>query len=281
MNPLASTAVLTGASGGLGRAFAVALAPHCSAMVLVGRDRERLAATARDAVQANRALDTLAVDGDLCAARMRERVLVAAEGFGQPVDLLINNAGISDFHDFGSQRPEIVQRLIDVNLTAPMLLTQTMLPALLRTRRAQIVNVGSIFGYLGYPGHAAYCATKFGLRGYSQALRRELADTPVAVRYFAPRATRTSLNTPEVTAMNRALGTREDDPEQVARLLVRFVSSTAWDRKIGFPERLYVLLNRLVPGINDGAIRGQLQTIRRFLPTAGRPARTAPEGDRP
>jgi len=130
-----------------------------------------------------------------------------------------------------------------------------------------VINIGSIFGYLGYPGFAVYCATKFGLRGFSQALRRELSDTPLRVRYFAPRAVRTALTTPAIAAMNRELKTAEDAPERVARALVDFIARDTWDRKIGFPEKLYVLLNRLAPSINDIAIRGQLGVIRRQLGT--------------
>jgi short-subunit dehydrogenase len=59
-----------------------------------------------------------------------------------------------------------------------------------------VVNVGSTYGSIGYPGYASYCATKFALRGFSEALRRELADTRVGVLYVAPRATRTSMNSP-------------------------------------------------------------------------------------
>jgi short-subunit dehydrogenase len=182
-----------------------------------------------------------------------------------PVDLLINAAGVNEFHPFESQSLASVERIIAVDLVAPMELTQCMLPLLKRAPRAQVVNVGSVFGYLGYPGFAAYCAAKFGLRGFSQALRRELADTNIAVRYFAPRATRTPLTTAAITAMNRELKTREDAPEAVARLLVKFVAGRAWDRTLGFPERLYVLLNHLAPGVNDSAIRRQLRVIRRHL----------------
>jgi len=139
------------------------------------------------------------------------------------------------------------------------------LPLLKRAPRAQVINIGSIFGYLGYPGFAVYCATKFGLRGFSQALRRELSDTAVTIRYFAPRAVRTPLTTPAIAAMNRELGTAEDAPEAVADALVAFIAASAWERKLGIPERLYVLLNHLLPAINDRAIRSQLRVIRRQL----------------
>jgi short-subunit dehydrogenase len=263
--------VLTGASGGLGRAMAAALAGDCDAMVLAGRDGARLAVLKRELQSRHAALAVETVAGDLTRSATRRQVRDACRALPQPVDVLINNAGINEFHEFESQEAGDVGRMLEVNLLAPMLLTQELLPLLKAAPSAQIVNVGSIFGYLGYPGFAAYCATKFGLRGFSQSLRRELADTAVKVRYFAPRTTRTALNSPAVSAMNRALGAREDTPEAVARELVRFLASDAWERKIGFPERLYVFLNQLVPAVNDKGIRAQLSTIKQHLPAAAPP----------
>ena len=257
--------VLTGASGGLGQAFARALAKHSSAMVLAGRDARKLHLL-EGMIAAETAEVTLrSVAGDLTQQTTQQEVLREAERSAEPVDLLINAAGVNEFHPVESHPPSSIERIIAVDLLAPMQLTQCMLPLLRRARRAQVINVGSVFGYLGYPGFTAYCAAKFGLRGFSQALRRELSDTNVAVRYFAPRAARTPLTTPAISAMNRELHTREDAPEVVARLLVKFVAGREWDCKLGFPERLYVLLNDLVPRLNDGVIRRQLSVIRRHL----------------
>ena len=257
--------VLTGASGGLGQAFAAALAPKCSTMVLVGRDDDRLDLVRSTIARRHPALALRTVNGDLTDAAVRQQVFDAAQAVPGSIDLLINAAGINDFRAFESQTGATIERLIMVNLLAPIQVTQTLLPLLKRAPRAQVINVGSIVGDLGYPGFAVYCAAKFGLRGFSQALRRELSDTNIAVRYFAPRATRTPLTTPTISAMNRELNTREDAPEHVARLLLHFIASESWDRKLGFPERLYVFLNRVVPWLNDKAIRGQLKVIRKHL----------------
>jgi short-subunit dehydrogenase len=197
---------------------------------------------------------------------VKRRVFDVAQSVPGPLNLLINAAGINDFEEFESQSAGTIERLISVNLLVPIQLTQLLLPLLKKAPRAQVINVGSIFGYLGYPGFAVYCATKFGLRGFSQALRRELSDTNISVRYFAPRATRTPLNSASVSAMNRELNTKEDMPESVAQMLLKFISRAGWERKVGFPERLFVFLNQLVPGVNDRAIRGQLKIIRKHLP---------------
>ena len=261
-------AVLTGASGGIGHAMAIALAGRCNALLLVGRDPHRLAALQKELL-AQRSLPVAVVAGDLTDDATRQRIHDAAGALPAPVDLLINNAGMNEFHDFESQSPETMSRLMEINLVAPMQLTHKLLPLLRRAPRAQIVNVGSIFGYLGYPGFAAYCASKFGLRGFSQALRRELADTAVSVRYFAPRATATALNSPAVAAMNRELRVQEDSPDVVAGMLLRFLDTDAWECKIGFPESFYAFLNQLLPVVNDNAIGRQLKTIRKHLPGSG------------
>jgi len=257
--------VLTGASGGLGQAFALALAPECRTMLLCGRDAIRLQALRQKLEAMYPWIEVRCAAGDLLESPAQEAVERAARGFPEPIDLLINAAGINDFSEFEHQEPAAMAQLVAVNLLAPILLTRRLLPLLKAAPSAQIINIGSIFGYIGYPGFALYCATKFGLRGFSQALRRELADTGVTVRYFAPRAVRTALNSAAVEGMNKELRSAEDEPEAVAAALVRFIGTTRWDRRLGFPERIYVWLNRIVPAVNDHAIRGSLPVIRKYL----------------
>lgn len=258
--------VLTGASGGLGAAFARRLAAHSRSMTLTGRDAERLHAVAARVRGAHPNLEVRTVAGELADPRTPDAILDAIRSTGGSVDLLINNAGANDFHAFESQPFATVESVLETNLLAPMRLIQRLLPLLKAAPRAQIVNIGSVFGYLGYPGYAVYCASKFGLRGFSQALARELADSGVSVRYFAPRFTRTALNGHAAERLNVALKVRADTPEQVAAALARFLESGRREQCLGFPERLYVALNQMLPRINDSAIRAQLATIRQHLP---------------
>lgn len=254
-------AVLTGASGGIGTAIARQLAPKCALLILVGRRQAALEALRRELQPCPVHL----VCGDLSDPDTLARIASVARGLGG-INLLVNNAGISDFHAFASQAPDVIESLLDTNLLAPMLLTRSLIPLLLEAPAAQIVNIGSVFGRIGFPGFAAYCAAKAGLAGFTQALRRELADSTVAVRHFAPRATRTAINSAAVSAMNGALGTAEDTPQQVAAALLRFLEGNAWQRILGAKERFFVLLNALLPALPDGAIRAQLPTIRKYLP---------------
>ncbi len=254
-------AVLTGATGGIGRAIALQLAPHCASLILMGRDSAKLEALKNELSQF--AVNVQIVSGDLCedstSVRLMDAVLAQ-----QGINLLINNAGISLFKSFENQTDKDITQLMLTNLISPMLLCKQLLPHL-KKESSQIINIGSIFGYLGFPGFSTYCASKFGLRGFSQSLRRELADTSVSVRYFAPRATKTSINSDQVMQMNAELKTDSDTPESVAGEFMKFLSGIAWEKKLGFKESFFVLMNNLFPGVPDKAIQGQLPIINKYL----------------
>jgi len=259
-------AVLTGATGGIGQQLALALAPACAALLLVGRDSEKLAALRQRLLAAHPDLSIDLVVADLGSETGRDRVLQAAQLLPGGANLLVNNAGISDFHAFAGQSSAVVESVLTTNLLAPILLCQKFVPLLLGQKSAQIINVGSVFGDIGYPGFAVYCASKFGLRGFTQALRRELSDSAVRVRYFAPRATRTGINSSAVNAMNAELKTQSDDPQRVAQAFMDFLVGNQNERILGWPEKLYVVLNRLRSQITDNAIGKQLAIIKRHLP---------------
>ena len=102
-----------------------------------------------------------------------------------------------------------------------------------------------------------------GLRGFSQALRRELADTGVAVVHLAPRAIATPLNTAAVDALNRELGHRSDRAEDVAEAIVAALRRGSHERHLGFPERLFARLNGIAPSLIDRGVAGKLAAIKR------------------
>jgi short-subunit dehydrogenase len=262
-------AILTGAGGGIGSAIAAAIAPLCESLLLVGRDTGRLGQLEQKIALPG--LRARVVQADLTTMAGRDAVARAAAEVPRGVDLLINNAGISEFAWFADQNDEAVARILGVNALAPMLLTRRLLPTLQLQPAATIVNVGSIFGYLGYPGCAAYSASKFALRGFTEALRRELADGPVRVLYFAPRATRTALNGDALTSLNEELGVAMDPPAQVADEFVRLLRRPARERLLGMPEKLFARINQLLPVLVDNGLRKQLSVIRDYA--RGRPTR--------
>lgn len=251
-------ALLTGASGGIGQALVERLVAEGARLLLVGRQLqplETLAARFPGQVEVLRA--------DIAERSGREAVVAAAQRFGG-LNCLINGAGINRFSLLEQHDEQAIAELIGLNVTATLQLTHRLLPLLRQQGRALIINLGSTFGSIGYPGFAAYCASKFALRGFSEALRRELADTQVKVLYFAPRATRTAMNAANVVAMNDELNVAMDDPQSVAAQLVAAIAREQGESYLGWPEKLFVRLNSLLPRVVDQALRKQLPIIQRF-----------------
>lgn len=254
--------VLTGATGGIGRAIAEKLSGAGARLILVARDEHRLHELARHL----NGSDHRIVPADLSEAGGRQRVVDACwENGVTKVGLLINNAGINEFRLFEEQSAETIRRLIDVNLLGPILLSLELLPLLRQQAQARIINIGSTFGSIGYPGYSTYCASKFGLRGFTEALRREIGDSSARVSYVAPRATRTDLNTDAAVALNDELGTAMDDPSLVAEEVLQVIRGRVdADKYIGWPEKLFVRINAVFPALVDSSLRKQLPIIRRF-----------------
>ncbi|PMZ93079.1 MULTISPECIES: SDR family oxidoreductase [unclassified Pseudomonas] len=250
--------VLTGASGGIGLAIAAALCASGAHVLAVARHREPLVPLLE------RYPDNLCwVRADLTLLSDRRQVLARARGIGG-INLLINAAGINHFAMLEQLDDSEINSMLAVNISAPMCLTKLMLPLLKEADSAMVVNVGSTYGSIGYPGYASYCATKFALRGFSEALRRELADTRVKVLYVAPRATRTSMNSPAAQALNDALKTNVDDPQTVAAAVIHAIAGDRRDLYLGWPERFAVRLNSFLPHLVDRGLRKQLPLIRRL-----------------
>lgn len=248
--------VLTGATGGLGEALTVRLSAAGATLLLTGRNAAFLARLARDA---GPACDVL--QADLSTSTGISNTARAALDFG--ANVLINNAGIGGFGLLAEQDEASVEQILSTNLAAPIQLTRAMLPGLLAQPVAAIVNVGSAFGRIPFAGFAAYSASKTGLRGFSQALRRELADSGVRVIHVAPRAIDTPLNTPAVVALNKALGNACDTPGAVADQIVRMLEHDTPDASIGFPERFFAWLNSTAPALVDRGLRSKLALIKR------------------
>lgn len=261
MKPESIRALVTGGAGGIGGAIADELLARGAAVLLVGRDAATLARASDRLAHFGERVGTIAAD--LTSPADRARVCAVAATWRGGINVLINNAGVSHFCMFADQPPAQLDHAIAINLLAPIHLCRELLPQLQRQPEACILNNGSVFGAIGYPGYAVYSATKFALRGFTEALRRELADTRVTVSYVAPRATRTGINTPAVEHMNDELGVAMDPPEVVAREVCDMLAGKRLESVIGWPEKLFARVNGILPRVVDGALRRQLPVIRR------------------
>ena len=178
------TALITGASSGLGAEFARQLAPRASMLVLVARRMDRLEALRRELDRPGLTIHCQCVD--LASPAELDELLAWLSGTGIPVNVLINNAGLGDHGSFGNSDWERVRRMLDVNIGALTKLTHALLPTLRRQPQAAILNVSSVVGFLPMPKLAVYAATKAYVTSFSEALRAELRGSGVRVTTLCP-----------------------------------------------------------------------------------------------
>ena len=259
--------LLTGAGGGIGRAVARELIARGARLCTLEHSTES-AQRLRQSLEPLSA-PLLVATGDVTRAEGRDAAVGLAEREWGGLDVLINLAGILDFGRYRDTDPGMVSCLLKTNLEAPMLLTRAVLPGMIERGQGRIVNVGSMFGSIGFPLFAAYSASKFALRGFSQALRREVAGTGVGVTYVSPRAVKTPLNPPVVHAMAEQGLMRMDHPEPVARAIVRAIERDRKEAYVGFPEGIFARLNGIVPGLVDRALAAQVPTLMTYADRAG------------
>ena len=250
--------LLTGASGGIGSALAQVFFNNGDRLLLHGRNELALQTLAK---RIDPTLERVQwISADLNDSNDRLRLVVAAEDF--EVDTLINNAGINEFCRFEDAEIEAV---LQTNVISTMQITQALLPLLLKQSNPRIINIGSTFGAIGYPGYVSYCAAKHALKGFSEALQREYSGSSLRVTYASPRATETDMNSSAVAQMNRALGVASDKPEVVAERILLAVQNNERRVQLGITEWLQTKLNGLVPALVDNAINKQLITINKYL----------------
>ncbi|TKB45448.1 SDR family oxidoreductase [Thalassotalea mangrovi] len=252
------TCLLTGATGGIGKAIAMQLAQHGYTLMLQGRDLAALKALNDELTGQHHILI-----GDINEKAARQDIINQAFTLRNPT-ILINNAGVSAFKHFTSMQDADIDNILVTNLVSTMQLTRLFLSRVDKSN-AQIINVGSVLGAIGFPGYASYCASKFGLKGFTEALQRELVHTGTQVRYFAPRATNTSINSSDAKTMNESLGTQVDDPETVAREFIAFLHGNSVRYVVGWPEKFLVRLNGVLPELVDKSIARQSKKILTFI----------------
>ncbi len=204
------TCVVTGAASGIGAALALNLARRKAVLVLVDRDAEGLARVAGLAREVGAAgVDTYVIDLSDGGDRLDLAAKVASRHGG--ADLLVNNAGVALSGTFEQVSMKDFDWLMEINLHAVVRMTKAFLPQLLNRPGSHVVNVSSLFGLIAPPTQVAYATSKFGVRGFTEALRHELADRGVSVTVVHPGGVKTNI------AANARLSGPDVDGAQAAR----------------------------------------------------------------
>jgi short-subunit dehydrogenase len=183
------TAVITGAAGGIGRAIAVSLARRGCNLALADIDEAGLAGTAELARNVNVSRHRVDVADRGAVAEFPD--IVAAEHQG--VDVLVNNAGVAVGGTFEQVCDEDFEWLFEINFWGVVRMTRAFMPLLRASKDARVVNISSLYGIVAPPEQAAYAASKFAVRGFSEALRHELEGSGVGVTVVHPGGVNTSI----------------------------------------------------------------------------------------
>ena len=255
-----SVAVITGASSGIGRALALRLAAEPVAGIAMGDvNVEALAETAK-MIQDGRARITTHKVNVADEAEMRAFAEDVIREHGR-VTHVINNAGVALAGSCREVSLEDIRWLMDINFWGVVFGTKFFLPFLEKEQSAHIVNVSSLYGLIAPPGQAAYSASKFAVRGFTEALRHELKGTNIAVSVVHPGGVKTNIAnsarigaglklSPEelqdrLDAVNLLLS--HTTPEQAAEVIVKGIKGRNPRILIGRDARLLSLINRLFP----------------------------------
>lgn len=246
--------VITGASSGIGRAAAHAFAAEGAQVVLAARRGELLQEVARELDAYGK--KALCIPTDVTQDADRRRLIeVVRREFGR-IDVLVNSAGIVRGGQFEYHDPGHLRQMVEVNLYAALRLSQLVLPVMCEQASGHIVNVSSAGGAVRPPGLAGYVATKAGLNGFSEALRREVAGRGVRVSWIMPGFVRTPMLADMNEAYLRTRGFRFDPPQKVAAAMIEAVRSNRGAVFTSGPlEWLAYLAQRYTPGLFEAALR--------------------------
>lgn len=274
MNKLTGrTALVTGASGGIGTHIARRLASEGMDVALSGRREDALQALAEEIEALG--VRAAAVPADLGRREQLDRLPGQVEAALGPVDVLVNNAGVESTSAFTSYTEQELSDMIDVNLTAPLLLTHKLLPGMLQRGYGHVVFVSSMAGKYGPAYSEPYAASKAGLIGLTQSLRAEYAERPVGFSVVCPGFVAGDgmyqRMVDEGHSSNRLMG--ETTTEKVAAAVVKAIcDDSAEIIESGAPVRPLLALHQLAPGMVERVLPrvGVTEIFRRVAVARGR-----------
>jgi short-subunit dehydrogenase len=241
--------LVTGASSGIGRELVLELARQGSYVVAMARREEKLASLQKE-ISWQCSIDYFS--GDVTDPSLRQAALDFCQEVLGGLDCLVNNAGIGAIGPFEQADEERLRKIMEVNFFAPVEFTRAALPVLRKGNHPLIVNVSSVLGHRAVPFKSEYCASKFALHGFSDALRAELAREKIDVLLVSPSTTQSEF-------FDHVLGNKEKargrlgamTPAKVARRIVWAMRSGRHEIILPIGGRLLVWLDRLCPPLAD------------------------------
>ena len=243
-------AIVTGASSGIGKALAAELYEGGAELVITARRADRLEQLAKELQRDGQKI--VPVAGDIASAELRKMLVQTAVDELGGLDLLINNAGIGAIGPFAEADEDRLRQIMEVNFFAPLELIRTALPCLQEGTHPLIVNVSSVLGHCAVPGKSEYCASKFALHGFTDALREELRGQGIDVLLVSPSTTDSEFF---AQVIDKPAGEQvrvsplKMTPRRVARKIVRAIRSGKREIILSASGKMLVLADRIAPGV--------------------------------
>lgn len=257
--------LITGAAGEIGREICKILVAEGAQLCISGRSAAALVEVENSLETNNKIIKICADLSNIDGAR--DLVHRAIQAFNGKLDIIIHCAALSFFSEHDSVSDGALADMLNVNLLAPQLMAKAALPHFKKHNSGTFVCIGSILGSIGFGFSSGYSASKFGLRGFCEALRRELRGSNIKVTFISPRAVQTKLNSAKMNEFIKQTRTTVDQVPEVARRIVIGIKKQKNETYLGLPESIFVKLNSIAPRLVDWAISGQMKVARTVLTT--------------
>lgn len=226
-------------------------------MIAVARREDRLQTLADEIAHEGNRASLLPIVGDICDESIHLQIETEIGFSGNSLDLLVNNAGVGGIGPFQQAAPSRLRRIMEVNFFAPAEVTRRLLPYLRNSDDAVICNIGSVLGHRAVPDKSEYCASKFAIHGWSDALRAELAGTSVQVTLVSPSTTRSeffdSLVESGNDAKSKSLGSWS--PDRVADATFSAIRKRRAEVILSWGGKLLVYADRICPALMNWVLR--------------------------
>ena len=250
---------ITGASSGIGESLALELAQQGATLLLTARREERLGELAQRCPHPDR---VHSLPADLLDESQWAGLADRATAVAGRLDVLINNAGMSQRASAQNTLPTDVRRLMELNFFAPVGLTNAVLPNMIARGSGRIVIISSVAGYVGTPLRSTYSASKHAVRGYFDSLRAELHGSGVGVTIVCPGYVRTELSLNAVSKEGRSHGKKDEvierglDPRRCAKAIATAVARERSELHVGGKEIYAIYLKRFAPKLIERIVPG-------------------------
>lgn len=248
-----SSVIITGASAGIGKAYAFAFAEQGCDLILAARSKEKIDSLAEE-IRQKYNVKVLSVPTDVSDEEQAKNLInIALEQFDH-IDILINNAGIGSYGYIHETSISDMKKIMDVNFWGMVHCTHSILPSMIRRRKGRIVNVSSVVGKIALPTMGAYSATKFAMKGFSDSLRVEMKKYGIGVTVICPTSTKTDF------VGNAFDGNKLKDDifgmssERVAKETINAILDNKREHILGIGENIGVTINSNFPNLIDNVL---------------------------